>query len=311
MNHYQQLHWESLNLLKNHMYRYLATPLSHALGRLALIEETDPPAEHRNWLTHAEWDLERAASLLQAWAALIHVESGGMLPVSALTEILPDGLPRWLVANLEAQTEFRATFTQPILVHAASFYQSLLLMAQLGALAGTLRHLIIADDPEKADSVLMRAIFEPPEGGPYRSLGGFLSHWGDGPVGEEIAFQVQALGGFLKISRGRFALQDNPRAGQQAFTASFRASTGQPLAALLERELWLPESAEKDYAPEADAADAGQESFDLPEDVFGITPPDDVSFSTPGQEPAVPRDDEDDADDSGPPQPVDPDLEPR
>ncbi len=36
MTKYQDLHWSSINFLKNHLYRRIASPLNAALGRLAI-----------------------------------------------------------------------------------------------------------------------------------------------------------------------------------------------------------------------------------------------------------------------------------
>jgi hypothetical protein len=79
MTTYPDLHWDSLRFVKTHLYRRLATPLNNALGRLAIARHVNDPAEAREQYRRVEQNLEIALNLVKAWAALIHVKSGGTI----------------------------------------------------------------------------------------------------------------------------------------------------------------------------------------------------------------------------------------
>ena len=73
MTTFEDLHWESLRLIKKHLYRRLATPLNNALGRMAIARHVTDPSEAREQYRRVEYNLEIALNLVKAWAALVHV----------------------------------------------------------------------------------------------------------------------------------------------------------------------------------------------------------------------------------------------
>jgi hypothetical protein len=57
---FEDLHWDSLRLVKKHLYRRLATPLNNALGRLAIARHVTDPAEAREQYRRVEYNVEIA-----------------------------------------------------------------------------------------------------------------------------------------------------------------------------------------------------------------------------------------------------------
>ena len=128
MTSFEDLHWESLRLVKKHLYRRLATPLNNALGRLAIARHVTDPAEAREQYRRVEYNLEIALNLVKAWAALVHVMNGGTIRQSQRRQLIPGGIPAWLVEHLNTQTAVLVEHTQPVVVHPETFYESVLLM---------------------------------------------------------------------------------------------------------------------------------------------------------------------------------------
>jgi hypothetical protein len=215
MSTYQDLHWDSIRFVKNHLYRRLATPLNNALGRLAIAREN--PEESREQLRRIEYTMEMGLNVLKAWAALIHVRTGGIIPDAQRRQISPDGLPPWLLDHLHGQTAFRIEQTQPIRVHPESFYESLMLMASASASIGSLKFMVISDAKGSRSGVWVRAVFDPPQAGTYTSLKTLLAVLNlANPVEQDTALQLHLIAEFFRINEGSFVLQNNTQTGEQA-----------------------------------------------------------------------------------------------
>jgi hypothetical protein len=223
MTTYQDLHWDSLNFVKKNLYRRLATPLNNALGRLAIARHVNDPAEAREQYRRVEQNLEIALNLVKAWAALIHVKSGGTIRPAQRRQIAPDGFPAWLVEYLNTQTVFRIEHTLPVLVHPETFYESMLLLGLIGAGVGTLKKLVTCDAPDDDHAIWIRAIFEPPSSGPYAGLSAMFKRFSTPE--QDMMFQLQVLQEFLRINGAALKLQNNRRSGEQALAASLPAAS--------------------------------------------------------------------------------------
>ncbi|MBN1966267.1 MAG: hypothetical protein JW910_16585 [Anaerolineae bacterium] len=235
MTSYQNLHWDSINFVKAHLYRRVASPLNDALARLALAAQANELDAAKDQLKRVRYSLELALNLIKAWASLIYVQNGGVIPDYQRRQIAPDGLPEWVVEYLNTQTVFRVEHTQPVFVHPETFYESLILLCQVGRAAGDLKYIVLSDARGARSGVWIRGVFEPPHSGPYSSLNGWIASLDpDSPSDQEVAIQLQVLGGFLKINRVRFMLQNNVQTGEQALTALLPAATAAsaPLARL-------------------------------------------------------------------------------
>jgi len=225
MTTYQELHWDSINFLKNHLYRRLASPLNDALGRLAIARHLENAEAAREQYDRVEQSLEIAVNLIKAWAALIHVQSGGIIRDYQRRQLMPDSLPAWLINHLNSFTPCRIEHTQPMFVHPESFYESLILLCDIGKAIGGLKYLTMADAKGSRTGIWIRAAFEPPKHGPYTSLGALIACLDkQSAEDQDTAVQLHVLSGFLKINQARFTLQNNTQSGEQALTALFPAS---------------------------------------------------------------------------------------
>jgi hypothetical protein len=221
---FEDLHWESLRLVKKHLYRRLATPLNNALGRLAIARHVTDPAEAREQYCRVEHNVEIALNLVKAWAALVHVMGGGVVRQSQRRQLTPGSFPAWLIEHLNTQTAFQVEHTLPVVVHPETFYESLLLMCLITAGAGTLKKLTTGDAPNDDTTIWIRASFEPPASGPFTSLGDLYQRFNTPmPAEQELMFQLQALQEFCRINGATLRLQNNRRTGEQALAASLPA----------------------------------------------------------------------------------------
>ncbi len=218
MTTYQTLHWASLNFVKTHLYRRLATPLNIALGRIAIARHEGSEPAVREQLAAVEQSLEGALNLIKAWSALIHVQSGSTIPDYARRYVTSDALPAWLVASLREEIPLTLTFNHALHVHPETFYESLMIVAQLAGTAGTPICLSIENSRAAQPAVWVRAVFKPPSQGRYTSLTNLVSSWKDAAQ-QTSTVQVHVLGSLLKINGSRLVLQNNMLSGEQALAA--------------------------------------------------------------------------------------------
>jgi hypothetical protein len=220
---FEDLHWESLRLIKKHLYRRLATPLNNALGRMAIARHVTDPSEAREQYRRVEYNLEIALNLVKAWAALVHVMGGGTIRQSQRRQL--SSLPAWLIEHLNTQTACAVEHTQPVVVHPETFYESILLMCLITAGAGTLKKLTTGDAPNDDTTIWIRAVFAPPAPGPFASLGDLYRRLdAPTPTEQELMFQLRALQEFCRINNMTLRLQNNRRTGEQALAASVPAA---------------------------------------------------------------------------------------
>jgi hypothetical protein len=220
MTGYDELTWTTLNLVKRHLYRRLASPLNQALGRLAIARHLSDADEIRTQVIKAEQGLEVALNLLKAWAVLIHVKSGGTIRQEQRRLIAPGGLPAWLVEYLNGLTTFQNGTTRPVFVQAETFYESLVLLSVVGSRVGTLKKLVITDALDDEQRVSVRVVFDPPSAGPYTNLGALYKRYSaPAPAEQETGFQLQVLQELFRLNGATLRLQNNQRSGEQALAA--------------------------------------------------------------------------------------------
>lgn len=226
MTGYQNLHWDSLNFIKNYLYQHLATPLNNALGRIAIAQHLYEPLAAQEQLRQVEQSLELALNMIQAWAALIHVQNGGVIDDDQHRVIKSDSLPSWLLDRLSEQTTLSVKHSQPLWVHPEVFYESLLMLCEIGVTVGVCKRLLTVDAKGDPPGVWIRLVFEPLESIPYTSLSGLIAGL-DLSKPEECnrAVQFQVLGGLFEINRARFTLQNNTQTGEQALAALLPIAT--------------------------------------------------------------------------------------
>lgn len=273
MTTYQDIHWESVNFLKNQLYRRLGSALNNALGRLAIARHVENGQSAQEQFRRAEQGLEIALNLVRAWAALIHVQSGGTIETMQRRTLTPTALPAWLTDHLDAQSAFQVRHTRPLQVHPETFYESLLLLSQLGTAAGSFRHLFSGD--AAAGGVWIRAVFAPPPSGFHsglRSLGASLTPAqgidGDG------TFWLDVLRAMVQVNGGRLTLQNNTQTGEQALAVWLPAApVEEPRAENLVGS--LVSAVGRHDLPGTTPADASTPQAAAPRDETLIVPPPD------------------------------------
>ncbi|HVO71127.1 MAG TPA: hypothetical protein VMT24_13845, partial [Aggregatilineaceae bacterium] len=227
MTTFQDLHWDSLTVLKDLLYRQLVMPLSQASGCLETAQRADDASILKDQVRRAIQGVQMVLNTVKTWTALIEVKNGGILARRLVTA---DGLPRWLVDYLSAQTAFQAEHTELVLVNAETFYTALILASQIGARIGTLKSLVTTDSRDGEGGMWVRAVFDPLPSGPYRGMHGLLTRL-DAKSGDSsgVANQLQFLQLLLEINGGSLKVQNNVHTGEQALAARFPAvSTAVP-----------------------------------------------------------------------------------
>jgi hypothetical protein len=222
MTTYHHLDWKSLNAVKNHLYRRLASPINNALGRLAIARHIEKEPETEAQLVYAERNLERAMNLIRAWAALIHVKSGGTITPEQRRRVRPDDWPKWLIEYLHTQTGLQLDHTAAVYVHPETFFESVLLLWRTGATIGALKHIMTTDAKDESKSIWLRAIFEPPPTGPYRSLGE-LADTLNTQLQYDTLIQIMVLQDLFAINDSTLKIQNNKQTGEQALAACLSA----------------------------------------------------------------------------------------
>ncbi|MBN1562676.1 MAG: hypothetical protein JXA10_02475, partial [Anaerolineae bacterium] len=222
MTTYHHLDWKSLNAIKNHLYRRLASPINNALGRLAIARHIEKAPETEIQLIYAERNLERAMNLIRAWAALIHVKSGGSIAPEQRRRVQADDWPEWLIDYLHAQTGLQLDHTATVYVHPETFFESVLLLWRTGAAIGSLKQIVTQNAPDETKSIWLRAIFEPPPTGPYTSLGALAESLST-QLQYDTLIQIMVLQDLFTINNSTLKIQNNKQTGEQALAVCLPA----------------------------------------------------------------------------------------
>ncbi|MBI5961088.1 MAG: hypothetical protein HY866_20280 [Chloroflexi bacterium] len=228
MTTYPDLDWNSLNFVRSHLYGRLVTPLTHALGCLAIAQHV-PAVDNLEQHRRAGYSLELALNLIKAWSALIHVQSGQAIQEDQRRMITPGTLPGWLVDHLNTQTAFKAEHKHTIFVHAETFYETLILIAEIAAKAGTLKMLLVEDAKGETAGVWVRAVFDPPSSGAYTGLPALITRLDlQDPVERAMMMQLQVVQDLCAINRVCLRVQTNTHTGEQALAVQFSAAPARP-----------------------------------------------------------------------------------
>jgi hypothetical protein len=257
MTTYQNLHWDSLDVLKDHLLQQVITPLSQVSECLETVQQAGSADPVKEPLRNAAQRVSVVLNLVKTWTALIEVKNGGTLPRTSLSA---DGLPPWLVSTLSAQTAFQAGHTQPVLVHTDTFYASLILACQIGASIGTLKSLATCDSKDGGGGLWVRAVFDPPPSGPYRGVLGLFRRLESKNGGErEAANQLQLLQWLIEINGGSLKVQNNLQTGEQALALRFPRVPAAVPVALPASAAAIPQAIEPKTTGEPDAKPAEPE----------------------------------------------------
>ncbi len=222
MTTYHHLDWNTLNSVKNHLYRRLASPINNALGRLAIARHVEKSPETEAQLIYVERNLERAMNLIRAWAALIHVKSGGNIGADQRRRVHADEWPAWLVEYLHTQTGMKLDHDATIYVHPETFYEGVLLLWRTGAAIGALKYITTGNAKDKSQSIWLRAVYETPHTGPYKSLSG-LADTLSAQLQYDTLIQLMVLQDLFAINGATLKIQNNKQSGEQALAVCLPA----------------------------------------------------------------------------------------
>lgn len=228
---YHSLDWESVNRVKDYLYRQLSPVLEEASAHLSAVERTDPGRGRSAALIPVAQRLEMARNTLSAWAALVTVESGGLLSEARRLPVVASALPGWLTDYIHARTTLTLDYTRPLFVHPEVFFESLLLLSRIGDDVGALLQITLGDAPDSPRGVWLRAVFVPPVRGAYSGMSTLLNALHARPDAADAAFRLQVASSLLKINESRLVLQYHRKTGEQALAALLPTLTTEDLRA--------------------------------------------------------------------------------
>lgn len=215
---YHGLHWDSINRVKDYLYRQLIPVLDDASSRLSAAERAEL-VRGRTALAPVSHRLAMARNTLAAWAALIEVESGGLVPEAKRLPLAANALPAWVTEHISTRTTLTTDYKRPLYVHPEVFFESLMLLSETGDEIGALLQVTLADAVEAPRGVWLRAIFVPPARGEYSGMSTLLNALSARQDAGDAAFRLQVTGTLMKINGSRLVLQNNRKTGEQALAA--------------------------------------------------------------------------------------------
>lgn len=225
---YHGLHWGSVNRVEDYLYRQFAPVLDDALARLEAAERIET-GRTRSTLAPVAHRLEMARNTLAAWAALITVESGGLVPSGKRLPVAVPMLPEWLTEHIRSRTTLTLDYKRPIFVHPEVLFESLLLLSQVGEEIGALLQITLADAVETPRGVWLRTVFVPPARGAYSGMSTLLNALNARGDAGDAAFCLQVTSSLMKINGARLTLQNNRKTGEQALAALLPTLTADDL----------------------------------------------------------------------------------
>ena len=256
---YHGLHWDSINRVKDYLYRQLVPVLEDASSRLSTAERSEL-IRGREALRPISHRLAMARNTLAAWAALITVESGGHMPEAKRLPVAASALPEWLTAHIRSHTTLTADYTRPIFVHPEVFFESLLLLAETGDDIGALLQVTLTDAPDGPRGVWLRAVFVPPVRGAYSGMSTLLAALSARQDTGDAAFRLQVTGSLMKLNGSRLVLQNNRKTGEQALAALLPTFTAEDLRGQRSEPRRVPWR-----SPEAQTPATNENASDLPQ----------------------------------------------
>lgn len=225
---YHGLHWGSVNRVEDYLYRQFAPVLDDALARLEAAERVETGRTH-SALAPVAHRLGMARNTLAAWAALITVESGGLVPSGKRLPVAAPMLPEWLTEYMRSRTTLTLDYKRPVFVHPEVLFESLLLLSQVGEVIGALLQITLADAVETPRGVWLRTVFVPPVRGAYSGMSTLVNALNARGDAGDAAFRLQVISSLMKINDARLVLQNNRKTGEQALAALLPTLTADDL----------------------------------------------------------------------------------
>lgn len=203
-NKYEDIHWVSLETVRQHLFTRLKTPLQKAI-ELA-----------RQAPARAVCQLQRAQNTLDAWSALIRWKHD---PASIADEFISldmRQLPEWVRKDIQRFASLSQEQTRTLYVHPAAFFEAILLLVQIARSCGKISQIMVNDASSPRGGVWFRVVFVPENDYQFQSKLSIMDTLTE-RIGEEVPLQFALIADLLNIHHTRFSLQNNTRTGHQAF----------------------------------------------------------------------------------------------
>ncbi|NDJ84369.1 MAG: hypothetical protein GYB66_00645 [Chloroflexi bacterium] len=232
MTEYPDLHWESLNALRRHLYKRMTAPLAEVMAYLDAAQKDSSaaptPSESQS---QARSRLDALMNLIEAWSTLIDWKASNKIKEVDYSLIKPAELPSWLVDYMSERAVVKMEQKLLLHVHAATFYEGILMLINVADAVGDLSHIMLNDATAPREGVWLRVVFVPPKGNAYQSKLAILDGMDkDDPARHDIALQFAAVSDIFELNQTRFSLQNNTRTGHQAFAVLVPAEAGDEAA---------------------------------------------------------------------------------
>jgi hypothetical protein len=222
---YDGLNWESLDFIKAHFYRRVATPLNKTIEILERVENVGDKTLAVRRLSKTRQTVEALLNAVNAWATLITYKSNGPLDDFQFKLFTRDQLPAWFHAYLGRETSLRVDFDHTLRVHQETLIEGMVLLFNIAQTISNVYSVQMSDSPGSRKGVFMRVIFSNrDERAPFGSLSEILDTFDYEVLGErDLAVQLAVARDMMLLNKARFSLQNNKKTGQQAFSAYFDA----------------------------------------------------------------------------------------
>ncbi len=222
MIEYNNLNWETLNFVRQHLY----PRLSELLGETTRLLTGDEGNRAQNQ-ADARRQLDMAMNIVSAWELLVRWKTeGNEATTAAFQEVNLTELPEWLLTLLGERAILKMEQSKSIWVHPETFYEGLFLLVNIAEKVGVLSHIMLNDASSPREGVWLRIVFVPAVAGGFQSKVAILDKLNqDASANRDTVIQFAAVNDFLEINRTRFSLQNNTRTGHQAFAVLLPIST--------------------------------------------------------------------------------------
>jgi|GEM_PF-4313198 len=232
---YEKIHWESLEIIKSHLYRRLADPIKSIDEFLENMPKTE--ARLMRKLTTAQQTNKALLNTVNAWATLVYYKSQGPLTEFQRKPLSRTEIPNWFIAYFDQQATFRMDFDSVVYVHHETFFESILLLFHVAKSLSKIDYIELVDSPvAKGPGVYMRIVFEPKDDvGVFSSLKDVTNKFDSDKLEErDLMIQFMVARDMLALNNIRFRLQNNRKIKKQAFSAFVEIEVPQAPPVILE-----------------------------------------------------------------------------
>lgn len=223
---YDELNWESLDFIKAHFYRRVATPLNKTIEILERVENAGDKTLAVRRLSKTRQTVEALLNAVNAWATLITFKSNGPLDDYQFQAFVREDIPGWFHAYLSRETTLRVDFNQTLKIHPETLIEATVLLFNVANAISNVFTVQMSDSPRSKKGVFIRVVFSNRDDrAPFGSLTEILESFDYDNLGErDLAVQFAIARDMMLLNNARFSLQNNKKTGQQAFSAFLEAS---------------------------------------------------------------------------------------